>query len=130
MTVRIEQVLIDAHDPERLATFWAEVLDYKVEYDSKTDPESEGSSEREIELAPKDGSGTHILFVEVHDEKTVKNRIHLDLRPDNQEAEVARAEALGARRIDIGQGDQSWVVMADPEGNEFCILSARSPEGS
>ena len=129
MTVRIEQVLIDAHDPERLAAFWAEVLDYKVEYDSKNDPDND-SGEREIELAPKEGTSTNILFVEVHDEKTVKNRIHLDLRPDDQEAEVARAESLGARKVDIGQGDQSWVVMADPEGNEFCILSARSPEGS
>lgn len=127
MSLRIEQVLIDAHDPERLARFWAEVLDYRVEYDSKNDPGNDGS-EREIELTPKEGSATNLLFVEVHDEKTVKNRIHLDLRPDDQAAEVARVEALGARKIDIGQGEQTWVVMADPEGNEFCILSARSPE--
>ncbi|MFP5351899.1 MAG: VOC family protein [Actinomycetota bacterium] len=127
MSLRIEQVLIDAHDPERLARFWAEVLDYRVEYDSKNDPGNDGS-ERAIELTPKEGSATNLLFVEVHDEKTVKNRIHLDLRPDDQAAEVARVEALGARKIDIGQGEQTWVVMADPEGNEFCILSARSPE--
>ena len=128
MSLRLEQVLIDAHDPERLAKFWADVLDFKVEYDSNEDPESEEGGEREIELAPKDGAGTHILFVEVQDEKTVKNRIHLDLRPDDQAAEVARVEALGARKIDIGQGEVTWVVMADPEGNEFCILSARSPQ--
>lgn len=55
--------------------------------------------------------------------------LHLDLRPDFQSAEVARLEGLGATRVDIGQGeDQSWVVMADPEGNEFCVQDAHSPE--
>lgn len=127
MSLHLEQVLIDAHDPERLARFWSEVLDYQVEYDSNNDPENDGG-EREIELAPKDGTSTNILFVEVHDEKKVKNRLHLDLRPDDQAAEVARVEALGARKVDIGQGEQTWVVLADPEGNEFCILRARSPE--
>ena len=58
-------------------------------------------------------------------EKAGKNRVHLDLRPDNQEAEIRRLEDLGATRIDIGQQDVAWVVMADPEGNEFCVL--RSP---
>ena len=61
------------------------------------------------------------------DEKIVKNRLHLDFRPDNQEEEVARLESLGAKRIEIGQSDYSettWVVMADPEGNEFCVLKA------
>jgi hypothetical protein len=57
--------------------------------------------------------------------KTVKNRIHLDFTPDDQAAEVARVVGLGARHVDIGQGEQSWVVLADPEGNEFCILSGR-----
>lgn len=61
----------------------------------------------------------------------VKNRLHIDLRPDDQEAEVARAERLGARKVDIGQSrdpDTSWVVLADPEGNEFCILRAQHPD--
>ena len=59
------------------------------------------------------------------EEKVVKNRLHLDFRPDDQDAEVARLLALGARRVDVGQtGDESWVVLADPEGNEFCILSS------
>jgi hypothetical protein len=61
--------------------------------------------------------------------KTVKNRVHLDLRPDDQAAEVLRFEALGAQRVDVGQADNpdtTWVVLADPEGNEFCILRARS----
>jgi len=63
-----------------------------------------------------------LLFLRVPEAKTVKNRLHIDLRPEDQDAEVARAEALGARRIDIGQGEQTWVVFADPDGNEFCIL--------
>ena len=62
--------------------------------------------------------------------KTGKNRLHLDLAPPadgDQQAEVDRLVALGATRIDIGQGDVSWVVMADPDGNEFCVLTP--PEG-
>jgi predicted enzyme related to lactoylglutathione lyase len=63
------------------------------------------------------------------DHKQVKNRLHLDLRPDDRDAEVARLEALGAYRVDIGQiGDESWVVMADPEGNEFCLVQPLPPE--
>ena len=59
------------------------------------------------------------------EEKVVKNRLHLDFRPDDQDSEVARLLALGARRVDVGQtGDEPWVVLADPEGNEFCILSS------
>ena len=70
-----------------------------------------------------------ILFLKNSDVKSVKNRLHLDLRPDDQDAEVRRLEKLGAKRIEIGQSadpDTSWVVMADPEGNEFCVLRARS----
>ena len=69
---------------------------------------------------PKD-----LIFVEVHDEKKVKNRIHLDLNPDDRDAEVERVLALGATRVDIGQKDVTWVMLADPEGNEFCVLRAR-----
>ena len=127
MSLAIEQISIDSHDPERIAKFWAEVPDYKVIYDSKTDPESDAEAEREIELAPKNGSGNNILVIENHDQKNVKNRLHFDLRPDDQAAEVERVEALGARKVDIGQGEQTWVVLADPEGNEFCILSAKKP---
>jgi predicted enzyme related to lactoylglutathione lyase len=68
------------------------------------------------------------LFLKNSDEKVRKNRLHLDLRPDNQVAEVDRLESLGATKIDIGQSGSpecTWVVMADPEGNEFCVLSSR-----
>jgi hypothetical protein len=62
---------------------------------------------------------------QVPEGRTVKNRLHLDFRPDDQDAEVSRLLALGARPADIGQGEQSWVVLRDPEGNEFCVLGAR-----
>ena len=64
----------------------------------------------------------------VPEAKSVKNRFHLDLRPGDQAAEVARLVALGARRVDVGQGDVSWVVLADPDGNEFCVLKPLNPE--
>jgi hypothetical protein len=69
-----------------------------------------------------------LLFLNVADGKVAKNRVHLDLRPDDQAAEVARLEVLGARRIDIGQGEQTWTVMTDVEGNEFCVLRERAPD--
>jgi hypothetical protein len=116
MSLRIDCLAIDCRNPQELARFWSEALDYKVV--------SEDSNE--VELAPKDGSEGKILFLKVPEAKGVKNRLHLDLRPDDQDAEVARLEGLGAKRIDIGQGAVSWVVMADPEGNEFCVLHAPS----
>lgn len=73
-------------------------------------------------LAATDGPGPRLGLMPSHDDKTAKNRVHFDLRPDDQQAEVQRLEGLGARRVDIGQGDVTWVVMADPEGNEFCVL--------
>ena len=69
-----------------------------------------------------------LLFLMVPEDKTVKNRLHLDLRPADQSAEVARLEALGARQVSIGQGNVSWVVMADPDGNEFDVLQPLTPD--
>jgi hypothetical protein len=66
-----------------------------------------------------------LLFGAVPEPKTVKNRLHLDFRPDDRDREVERMLALGATRADVGQGEESWVVLADPEGNEFCILRSR-----
>ena len=109
----------------KLAQFWAEVLGWKI---------GEGVNEIEVwierELGDPNNTGfPDILFLKNSDLKGVKNRLHLDLRPDDQAAEVERLEKLGAQRIEIGQSadpDTSWVVMADPEGNEFCVLRARS----
>jgi predicted enzyme related to lactoylglutathione lyase len=119
----VDTIMIDADDPRRLAGFWEQVLDYKRTYES-----SEGDDWTEVVISPKAGKGNDIAFGEVHDEKKVKNRIHLDLRPTDQDAEVERVLGLGATRADVGQGETSWVVLADPEGNEFCILSPRKPE--
>ena len=80
-------------------------------------------NEFEIQREPDHFPG--IVFLPVGDTKSSsKNRLHLDFRPDDQDAEVERLVALGARRVEVGQGDVSWVVLADPEGNEFCVLSA------
>jgi hypothetical protein len=73
---------------------------------------------------PDGGGARPLLFLAVPERKRVKNRIHLDLRPDNQAREVERLEALGATPVSVGQdGSEDWVVLADPEGNEFCVLS-------
>jgi predicted enzyme related to lactoylglutathione lyase len=122
--VRIQCITIDCIDPRRVAEFWAAALDWKI-------TESD-DVEVVIELldgSPEVGRIPDILFLKNPDKKQVKNRLHLDLRPLDQDAEVARLEALGATRIEIGQSDYAettWVVMADPEGNEFCVLRARA----
>ena len=115
MGSRWEQVVVDAEDPARLARWWAEALHYQIVH--------EAPDEVEIRRTPDEMPG--LLFTPVPDVKTVKNRLHLDLRPDDQEAEVERLVDMGARPVDIGQHDVSWVVLADPEGNEFCVLAAR-----
>lgn len=128
LTLQVAWLTLDAHDPEALARFWGQALDLEVAYDSATDPDAGPGGEREILLVPRAGDGPRLLLLEVHEPKTVKNRLHLDLRPDDRDAEVARLEALGARRADIGQGSEvTWVVLADPEGNEFCVLRPRRP---
>ena len=115
MALEWEQVNVDATDPEALGRWWLDALGWVIVND---DPE-----EFEIREAPDRLPG--LLFARVPEPKTVKNRLHLDFRPDDRDAEVERLLALGATRADVGQGDQSWVVLADPEGNEFCVLSSR-----
>jgi hypothetical protein len=110
---------IDCADPAGLARFWAAALDYKLE---------PGDDPAEAAITPKDGKGVQLLFLEVPEGKTIKNRLHLDLRPEDQAAEVERLIGLGAMKVDIGQGEQTWVVLADPEGNEFCVLRALSDQ--
>ena len=84
----------------------------------------------EFEIRPAPDRPPGLLFVRVPEPKTLKNRLHLDFRPDDRDAAVARLLDLGATRADIGQGEQTWVVLRDPEGNEFCVLSSRRPAGA
>ncbi|MDP1877131.1 MAG: VOC family protein [Actinomycetota bacterium] len=119
----VESLAIDAADPERLAAFWAALLGWTVHVGAVGE-----ADEGEVWIeAPGPASRTDILFVPSADQRQGKNRLHLDLRPDDRDAQVERALELGAARVEIGQsGEESWVVLADPEGNEFCILQARS----
>jgi catechol 2,3-dioxygenase-like lactoylglutathione lyase family enzyme len=113
---RIAVLAIDAVDPTVFAGFWCDVLGWRfVE-----------QSDDGISIAPPDGAWPTIDIVPVPERKTGKNRLHLDLRADGvaTAAELERLLELGAQRVDVGQGpDASWFVLADPEGNEFCLLS-------
>jgi catechol 2,3-dioxygenase-like lactoylglutathione lyase family enzyme len=120
MSIRIQCLCLDTTDPARLASFWEAALGWRRTYDKDDEVVLEPP-----EGSPEDGIVPDLLFLRVPQNKADKNPLHLDLRPDDQAAEVARLERLGARRVDIGQGaDASWVVMADPAGNEFCVLRA------
>lgn len=115
MAVSLHHIVVDAHDLPGLARFWAQVLDWKIL----------SEREREVIVGPDLDAPVGICFMPVSDVKTVKNRLHFDLNPhpDDREAEIERILGLGARRVDIGQtGDESWTVLADPEGNEFCVV--------
>jgi len=118
---RFSELIIDCEDPRRLGDFWMNVLDYR-----ETDAKFEGEHHY-VELEGPSGAGPLLLLLRTPDRKTAKNRLHIDVNATDrdQDAEVARIEALGATRVDIGQGEQSWVVLADPEGNEFCVLRSR-----
>lgn len=131
MVSRFSEIVVDCEQPRRLAEFWCAVLGYRVL------DEEEGA----IEIGPPDVSTEDdwaewqarllrepspptIVFIVVPEGKTVKNRLHIDVSPveTSQPEEVERLIALGATKADIGQGDVSWTVLRDPEGNEFCVL--------
>ncbi|MFF1743643.1 VOC family protein [Streptomyces mirabilis] len=115
MTLEWQNVIVHSADPEALGQWWAEALGWVVVH----------SSDVEFAIRPEPDRLPGLEFVRLDESKKAKSRLHLDFVPDDQDAEVARLEALGAQRVDIGQGDQPWVVMADPEGNEFCVLGQR-----
>ena len=123
MASRFSELIVDAHDLRKQAEFWCEVLGYKI-LDEKDMWVEIGDHELTPEEARSGAVVPTIVFVPVPETKTVKNRVHIDVSPIDrtQDEEVERLEGLGAKRIDIGQGEVSWVVMADPEGNEFCVL--------
>jgi hypothetical protein len=122
--LRWQCVCVDSTDPRGVAGFWEQALGWRRTHDSDDEVVLEPP-----EGSPEDGISPDILFLRVPEQKTVKNRLHIDLRPVDQNAEVARLEALGAVRTDVGQGEeQTWVVLADPDGNEFCVLRALTPD--
>ena len=128
MTSKFTELAIDCADPYGLARFWCSVLGYEVQ------DEDEGVVSIGSPLVPEGKKypgpvPPTLTFAAVPEGKTAKNRLHLDVNPTDreQDEEVRRLLDLGARRADVGQGDRSWVVLADPEGNEFCVLAGRHP---
>jgi len=131
MALRWYSVVVDCSDARRQAAWWAEALDWTVQFES--DEECviipSWADELVVRDTPWERTGPGMVFVPVPEGKTVKNRLHIDLAPhtsQDRDAEIARLERLGARRVDVGQSaDVTWTVLADPEGNEFCVLSSR-----
>lgn len=130
MTSKFAELAIDCHDARRLAEFWCEVLGYQIE-----EEDEDGVAIVAPSLLPegkkRPGPVPPMLtFLSVPESKSVKNRLHIDLNPTDRERdeEVQRLLELGARHADVGQGDETWVVLADPEGNEFCVLGSRCPQ--
>jgi len=113
----LTEVIIDAGDPAGLAAFWAAVLGWDL-----LEADDEG-----VEIGAAARTTPTIVFVPVAEPKAGKNRVHLDVNPAgcDQAEELERLRALGAVEVDVGQGQQTWVVLADPEGNEFCLLRRR-----
>jgi predicted enzyme related to lactoylglutathione lyase len=114
----VAAVVVDCADPGAMARFWGQALDWTLP----------GVTDGQAALRSAAGVGPYLEFIRVPGVKTVKNRTHLDLAPypgDDQAAEVARLRALGAADVDLGQGDVPWTCLADPEGNEFCVLTPR-----
>ena len=119
MPVTLHHVVVDAHDLPKLARFWSQALGWKVL----------SEREREIVIGPDVDAPVGICLMPVTDPKVVKNRVHVDLTTSaaDRDQEIERLLALGAHRVDIGQtGKESWTVLADPEGNEFCVVRPKT----
>jgi predicted enzyme related to lactoylglutathione lyase len=115
MPVRLHHIVVDTHDLPGLARFWTQALGWKIL----------SERDREIVIGPEQSAPVGMCFMPVPDAKTVKNRVHLDLTTsaEDRDEEIERLLALGAHRVDVGQtGAESWTVLADPEGNEFCVV--------
>ena len=128
MASRLTEISLDCHDPDRLAEFWTAALDWVVLHHEPGLVEigPERPDDRALLEAVRSGHVAPTMFLAaVPEDKVAKNRMHLDLSPidRSRDEEVDRLLALGASRSDVGQtGEETWVVMADPEGNEFCVL--------
>ena len=131
MTLRWYTVVVDCRDPAALAEWWRETLDWAKVYEADDEvvivprhllDESYAAS------TPWNAQNPGLVFGRSADDKVVKNRLHIDLAPhttDDRDAEITRLLERGATHVDIGQVDVPWVVLADPEGNEFCVLTSR-----
>ena len=123
MSTRLVHLVIDANDPPKLARFWAAALGWEV---AAEEPD-------EVVVWPSGfdypgPAALPLVFVPVPEAKTVKNRVHPDVAPHQGEDHAAAVKVLmeaGAVPADVGQGDVSFTVLADPQGNEFCVLSPR-----
>ena len=116
-------LVLDCADPDRLAEFWSEALGY----------DNVGSAGVYVALYPREQSGPKLLLQRVDEPKTSKNRMHIDIETADIEAEAARLTPLGAQRVSEGpcsEHGSTWILMADPEGNEFCICDNGAPAGS
>ncbi|MGW6904706.1 VOC family protein [Streptomyces sp. NPDC054940] len=131
MASKFTELAIDCADPRGLARFWCSVLGYEV----RDEDEGEGIVTIGSPAVPEGRNRPGpvpptLTFARVPEGKTVKNRLHLDVNPTDRDQgeEVRRLLDLGARPADVGQtGEESWVTLADPEGNEFCVLASRHP---
>lgn len=110
-------IVVECDEPFRLADFWCRVLGYEVV----------DQSDDIVDIAPNSGAFPGIEFIRSVGHERRTSSLHLDLNPDDQDAEVARLIGLGARRIEVGQGPEAdWMVLADPEGNAFCVLAPQT----
>jgi predicted enzyme related to lactoylglutathione lyase len=119
MPLAVHHIVVDTHDLTALSRFWARALRWEVLSEKP----------REVVIGPAIDAPVGLCFMPVTEAKTVKNRVHLDLTTgaDDRDSEIDRLIGLGARRVDIGQtGEESWTVLADPEGNEFCVVRPKS----
>jgi hypothetical protein len=137
MALKWYTVVVDSKDPQAQARWWAQVLDWVSVYDTEEESviiprhaleDHEEEPPADLDTWMRRGQG--LVFVPVPEGKTVKNRLHIDLAPhtsQDRDAEIQRLLDLGATRIDVGQDPEqvTWTVLADPEGNEFCVLSTR-----
>jgi predicted enzyme related to lactoylglutathione lyase len=117
-TGRVAAVVVDSEDPAGLAAFWSDAAGWTVR---ESEPDF-------VSLRSPADEGPYLEFLRTRDAKTVKNRIHVDVAPLRDGDSLTEADQLrqaGARPADVGQGEASWVVLGDPEGNEFCVLSPR-----
>ena len=131
MPLRWYTTVVDCHDIAAQARWWAEALGWKLAYEDDDEVVIVPSyvSDELVQSTPWERIPPGLVFVPVPERKSVKNRLHIDLAPhtsDDRDAEIDRLLAAGASRVHVGQqSDATWTVLADPEGNEFCVLSSR-----